>query len=111
MQVPGGFTRRSGHIAEYFPEGTLNPSWSDLMSSLTALSAFGLKSAIVIFGGRTKTAGQTYSLNDTWCLSMQPRLRWVEQKFTTDESLVSPYSSTQPSVPAAALLPLPRRYA
>lgn len=84
-------SRRSGHIAEYFPE------------------AFGEKEAIVVFGGRTKAAGQTFALNDTWSLCLRPRLRWVEQKFAADESLASPQSLALPALPAAALLPLPRR--
>jgi hypothetical protein len=71
-----------------------------------ACAAFGEKEAIVVFGGRTKAADQTFALNDTWSLCLRPRLRWVEQKFAADESLASPQS---PALPAAALLPLPRR--
>jgi hypothetical protein len=63
----------------------------------------------VVFGGRTKAAGQTFALNDTWSLCLRPRLRWVEQKFAADESLASPQSLALPALPAAALLPLPRR--
>jgi hypothetical protein len=63
----------------------------------------------VVFGGRTKAGGQTFALNDTWSLCLHPRLRWVEQKFAADESLAPPRSAARPALPAAALLPLPRR--